>query len=113
MKRWYEWRKPTSGFLFRIEANWGGGKAHAVLTIHLGGSFEKHKLKDGFFLYGYAGVVRAIQRFPARAKFCQKPEYFKLLAFCLRKPLAMSDTSRKKTELPTFFRSKHLMWFDI
>ncbi len=49
---------------------------HAVLTIHLGGSFEKHKLKDGFFLDGYAGVVRAIQRFPAAAKSFSKTRMF-------------------------------------
>lgn len=50
-------------------------------------------------------------------KFCLKeilPETKKLnlLAFRMRKPIAMSDNILKKSEFPTFFRSKELIRFD-
>lgn len=81
----------------------GGGKAHAVLTIHLGGSFEKHKLKDGFFLDGYAGVVRAIQRFPPGGEILSKTRIFQIASILLEETVSNVRYISEKNRIAHLF----------
>ena len=101
------------GFPFPYRSYLGGGKLDAMMTIHLGRSFEKHKFKDGFCQMVVLELCKRFSNSRRAAKFCQKQECFNLLAFCWRKLFAMSDTNQKKTNFAPYFRPKDLTWFDM